>query len=100
MKDENPNSDLIFLHCIIHQESLCKYVLQLDHVTKTVVKLVNLIRARGLNHRQFIQLLEESGAEHMDSVVPLQCLLTESGKGASSCVRVERRDHDISGKCR
>ena len=50
VKDDNPNSDLIFLHCIIHQESLCKSVLQLDHVTKTVVKLVNLIRARGLNY--------------------------------------------------
>lgn len=66
VKDDSPNSDLIFLHCIIHQESLCKSVLQLDHVTKTVVKLVNLVRARGLNHRQFIQLLEESGAEHTD----------------------------------
>lgn len=66
VKDDSPNSDLIFLHCIIHQESLCKSVLQLDHVTKTMVKLVNLIQARGLNHRQFIQLLEESGAEHTD----------------------------------
>ena len=66
MKDDNPNSDLIFLHYIIHQESLCKSVLQLDHVTKTVVKLVNLIRVRGLNQHQFIQLLEESGVEHRD----------------------------------
>ena len=41
-------------------------MLQLDHVTKTVVKLVNWIRARVLNHHQFIKLLKESGAEHTD----------------------------------
>lgn len=66
VREDDPNSTLIFLHCIIHQEALSKSVLKLDHVTKTVVKLVNFIRARALNHRQFIQLLEESEAEHTD----------------------------------
>lgn len=31
-----------------------------------MIKLVNFIRAQGLNPRQFIQLLEESGTEHTD----------------------------------
>lgn len=66
MKDENPDQDLIFLHCIIHQESLCKSVLQLNHVTDPVVELVNFIRARGLNRRQFITFLEETDADHHD----------------------------------
>uniref|UniRef100_A0A674NDA0 SPIN-DOC-like zinc-finger domain-containing protein n=1 Tax=Takifugu rubripes TaxID=31033 RepID=A0A674NDA0_TAKRU len=60
VKDENPDQDVIFLHCIIHQESLCKSVLQLNHVVNPVVKLVNFIRARGLQHRQFIAFLEET----------------------------------------
>ncbi|XP_059827475.1 general transcription factor II-I repeat domain-containing protein 2-like [Hypanus sabinus] len=66
MKDENPDQDVIFLHCIIHQESLCKSVLQLNHVVNPVIKLVNFIRARGLQHRQFIMFLEETDADHQD----------------------------------
>ncbi|KAL3980946.1 trypsin [Sarotherodon galilaeus] len=66
VKDENPDQDVIFLHCIIHQESLCKLVLQLNHVVNPVVKLVNFIRARGLQHRQFIAFLEETDADHQD----------------------------------
>ncbi|KAI7802668.1 putative general transcription factor II-I repeat domain-containing protein 2-like [Triplophysa rosa] len=67
VKDECLNSEeLIFLHCIIHQEALCKSVLKLENVVKVVVKLVNFIRARALNHRQFIQLLNETEAEHHD----------------------------------
>lgn len=46
VKNENPDQDVIFLHCIIHQESLCKSVLQLNHVVNSVVKLVNFMRAR------------------------------------------------------
>ncbi|KAI7789436.1 putative general transcription factor II-I repeat domain-containing protein 2-like [Triplophysa rosa] len=65
VKDECLNSEeLIFLHCIIHQEALCKSVLKLENVVKVVVKLVNFIRARALNHRQFIQLLNETGVFH------------------------------------
>ncbi|XP_033842309.1 general transcription factor II-I repeat domain-containing protein 2-like [Periophthalmus magnuspinnatus] len=66
VKEENPEQDVIFLHCIIHQESLCKSVLQFSHVTNPVVKLVNFIRARGLQHRQFIAFLEETDADHQD----------------------------------
>ncbi|XP_067940656.1 general transcription factor II-I repeat domain-containing protein 2A-like [Watersipora subatra] len=66
VKDENPDQDVIFLHCIIHQESLCKSVLQLNHVVNLVVKLINFIRARGLQHRQFITFLEETDADHQD----------------------------------
>lgn len=64
VKEENHDQDVIFLHCIIHQESLCKSVLQLNHVVDPVVELVNFIRARGLNHRQFITFLEETDADH------------------------------------
>ena len=65
VKEENPDQDLIFLHCI-HQESLCKSVLQLNHVVNPVVKLVHFIRARGLQHRQFITFLEETDADHQE----------------------------------
>ena len=58
--------ELIFLHCIIHQEELCKSVLDMKHVVDPVVKIVNFIRARGLNHRQFITLLEDCGSDHSD----------------------------------
>nr|KAF6378892.1 hypothetical protein mMyoMyo1_009781 [Myotis myotis] len=66
VKEENPNQDVIFLHCIIHQESLCKSILQLNHVVNPVIKLVNFIRAKGLQHRQFIKFLEETDADHHD----------------------------------
>ena len=66
VKEENPDQDVIFLHCIIHQEVLCKSILQLNHVMNPVIKLVNFIRARGLQHRQFIAFLEETDADHQD----------------------------------
>jgi len=60
------NRELIFLHCIIHQEVLCKNVLDMKHVVDSVIKIVNFIRTRGLNHRQFITLLENYGSDHND----------------------------------
>ncbi|XP_034547514.1 general transcription factor II-I repeat domain-containing protein 2-like [Notolabrus celidotus] len=91
VREDSPNSDLIFLHYIIHQEALCKSVLELDHVAKTVVKLVNFIRARGLNHRQFIQLLEESETEHTD-------VLYHSNVCWLSLGKVFRRVWDLRGE--
>ncbi len=62
----NANQKIIFLNCIIHQESLCKNVLKLGNLTDTVKKIVNYIWAKGLNHRQFKYFLEELGAEYKD----------------------------------
>ena len=55
---------LLFLHCIIHQEVLCKNVLDMRHVVDPVVKIVNYIRTRGLHHRQFTKLLEDCDSDH------------------------------------
>lgn len=56
VKEDNPEQEVIFLHCIIHQEGLCKSALQLDHVVKPVAKCINFIKARGLQHHQFIEV--------------------------------------------
>ena len=44
---------LVKVHGIIHQENLCSKSLRMQSVMEIVVKTVNFIRARGLNHRQF-----------------------------------------------
>ena len=49
---------IIFLHCVIRR--CCKCVLKMSHVVDTVTEVVNFIRAKSLNHRQFVSLLEES----------------------------------------
>lgn len=38
----------------------------MKNVVDAVTKIVNFIRARALNHRQFVALLEENEAEHGD----------------------------------
>ncbi|XP_077301672.1 general transcription factor II-I repeat domain-containing protein 2-like [Arctopsyche grandis] len=64
IREIDPDCNLIALHCIIHQQVLCKNVLKVDHVTSRVIKLVNLIRSSGLKHRQFISFLEDLDAEY------------------------------------
>lgn len=59
---------LVRIHCIIHQEALCARSLKLKNVMDIVVKVVNLILSRGLNHRQFRQLLVDTEAEYGDLV--------------------------------
>ena len=43
VKENNLEQEVIFLHSIIHQGSLCKSVLQLDHGVKPVVKLLTYL---------------------------------------------------------
>ncbi|XP_073330798.1 general transcription factor II-I repeat domain-containing protein 2A-like [Pagrus major] len=61
-------SDLVVCHCIIHQESLCAHSLKLNNVMKTVVSTINFIKSRGLNNRQFKELLSELESEYGDLV--------------------------------
>ena len=66
MKDLEISHKIKKLHCIIHQETLCAKSLKLKKVMDVVVKTVNLILSRGLNHRQFQQFLLETQAEFGD----------------------------------
>ena len=66
IKEDFPSHSVLSFHCIIHQESLCKSSVKLKHVIDPVVDAVNLIRARGLNHRQFWSFLEAIEADFTD----------------------------------
>ena len=56
----NPVQKLTFLNCIVHEEVFCKTVLQMKHVADAVAKTINFVRARALNHKQFIAYLEKN----------------------------------------
>ena len=66
MKDDGHNHEILKVHCIIHQEALCAKHVTMKEVKQTVVKTVNFIRSRALNHRQFQQLLHEMDSEYGD----------------------------------
>ncbi|CAB4067052.1 unnamed protein product [Lepeophtheirus salmonis] len=40
-------------HWFLHQDAFCFKSLKMDHVMQGVVRTINFIRARGLNHRMF-----------------------------------------------
>ncbi|PVD36572.1 hypothetical protein C0Q70_03557 [Pomacea canaliculata] len=63
---ESNGTELLRLHCIIHQQNLCGKVLNLDHVMKIVVSTVNFIRSQALNHRTFKEFLTEIECEYED----------------------------------
>ena len=63
---ENKISEPMFLHCIIHQQALCAKYVDIICVLNPVIKMENLIRSHGLNHRQFREMLKETDKESVD----------------------------------
>ncbi|XP_016327429.1 LOW QUALITY PROTEIN: general transcription factor II-I repeat domain-containing protein 2-like [Sinocyclocheilus anshuiensis] len=66
-KLEEENADpAVVLHCIIHQQALCSKCLKYEHVMSVVLKCINYIRSRSLQHRQFRAFLEEIESTYGD----------------------------------
>ena len=74
VEDHGINNDIINLQRLIHQKALCAKVLTLKSVIDIAVKAVNFILFRGLNHRQFRQLLSQT-VVCMENCLFLQCTL-------------------------
>ncbi|XP_076059507.1 general transcription factor II-I repeat domain-containing protein 2-like [Oratosquilla oratoria] len=60
------NQPINMMHCIIHQESLCAKSANHVDVMSVVVKVVNSILSRSLNHRQFQVLMDEVNVHYND----------------------------------
>ena len=60
LRENGLNYSLLKFDCIIHQEALCAKLVTLNNVIKVIVSMVNLILYRGLNHKQFRKLLDET----------------------------------------
>ena len=93
----NCTRELIFLHCIIHQEVLCKKVLDMKHVVDPVVKIVNFIWARDLNHRQFITLLEDCDSDPSGVPYHTAVRLVECGESSETYLGPKNRNLTIFG---
>lgn len=65
-KVRESGGEAVKMLCIIHQEALCSTAIQMDNVMTTVVKTINLIRSRALNHREFRAFLSDIDAEYGD----------------------------------
>ena len=85
MREENCAGELTVYHCIIHQEALCAKALKMEHVMTTVTQVVNFIRAKGLNHRQFKSFLEECGSEYADVPYHTEVRWLSRGKVLNRC---------------
>jgi len=54
------------VHCFIHQESLCAKSVGMRDMISIVVKLVNAVLARPLNHRIFKRMREAAETDYGD----------------------------------
>ena len=65
MSKEYDNKELISLHCIIQQESLCAKSVALNTILKNVHRIILFICANALHYRQFREILcsSETSAE-------------------------------------
>ncbi|KAM4566993.1 general transcription factor II-I repeat domain-containing protein 2-like [Odontesthes bonariensis] len=85
MREENVTDELTAYHCIIHQESLCGKALKMEHVMSTIKRAVNIIRAKGLNHRQFKAFLGEFDTEYGDLPYHTEVRWLSQGKVLQRC---------------
>ncbi|XP_032406666.1 general transcription factor II-I repeat domain-containing protein 2-like [Xiphophorus hellerii] len=67
-------------HCIIHREQLVSKTLNLDHVMKPMMEIVNYIRTHALTHRQFKNLIADLDGD-LPGDLPLHCAVRWLSRG-------------------
>ena len=50
---QSVDHEILNNHCLIHQQQICAEKFNMKHLMTDIVKVVNFIRSRGLNHREF-----------------------------------------------
>ena len=58
--------NFVAYHCIIHEEALCAKYANIEDVMLTIVRVINFIRTRALNRREFRVLMDEMNSEYGD----------------------------------
>ena len=66
LKKKNISGNIAIFRFMIYQQNLCAKSLKFKHVMGPVIKAVNFIRARELNHRQFQKFLDNLDTEYQD----------------------------------
>ncbi|GFT78108.1 transposon Ty3-I Gag-Pol polyprotein [Nephila pilipes] len=61
-------NNVVFLHCVAHQDTLCTSTLNMKPMLDAVVELVNTLRSRGLTHRQSRDFLLSMHSEYSDAI--------------------------------
>ncbi|KAJ4428164.1 hypothetical protein ANN_24179, partial [Periplaneta americana] len=71
------------VHCILHQEYLCAKNMNLSNVMDVVMRTINFIRSKGLNHRDFRALLDGINSMGIYSTIPRysETILSDTGMG-------------------
>ena len=72
--------DFMKYHCVIHQQALAGKVVDFSHVMSLVVKVVNSIRAKALQHRLFKALLDELDSAYGDLLLHADVRWLSRGK--------------------
>jgi len=78
-KDSNYPKFLSY-HCIIHQQALCGKFLSMTDVMKTVVKVVNKVRAHALQRRLFRKLTDELDCQYGDLLLHTEVRWLSKGR--------------------
>ncbi|KAJ4932726.1 hypothetical protein JOQ06_011141 [Pogonophryne albipinna] len=67
-------------HCVIHQQALAAKAIDMSHVMNDVVKILNSIRAKALQHRLFKSLLDELDSVYGDLILHADVRWLSRGK--------------------
>ena len=95
MEKNGIKNSIVKLQCRIHRKALFAKVASLSNVMDVVVNTVNFILSRGLNHRQFRQLLLEAESQYGDLLCFCKVRWVGRGDIPQRIIHVEERNTNL-----